>query len=298
MVTITSIDACSMNLLVDPVGTARGSRHTPSGYASWIATSPACLIIAILVLACGAICWCQPAQGADQNPAAQNLAPGHSLNFEESVKLAIQQCPYFTKSSLDIDIRRMDESDSRYGMVPPLTFQTYYYVTRPSGIGNSKPYSLNFITDPYNPLGAYFTLQAQKLVTQIAILAHLRAISKGLENLGNYYLELDAFNKLTGYQKDLIKLAQENLTYVENRMSIGTTTSLEVKMAQEELHLAQGELEGIALSQKRVLTNLKNFLALSPTQAFTPDIRDSRHQVLGKFDPAAVSLEHARSRAY
>jgi outer membrane protein TolC len=297
MVIITSIDACSMNVLVDPAGTARGSRHTPSGYASWIATKLACLIIAILVLAGGALCWCQPAQGADQKPAAQNLAPEHSPNFEESVKIAIQQCPYFTKSSLEIDIRRMDETDSRYGMVPPLTFQTYYYVNRPSGSGG-KPYSLNFITDPYNPLGAYFTLQAQKLATQLAVFAHLKSISKGLARLGMYYLELDALNKLAGYQKDLIKLAQENLTYVKNRMSIGTATSLEVKMAQEEVHLALGEQEGIALSQKRELTGLKNFLALPPTQAFTPDSRDSRHQVLGQFNPAAVSLELAKSRSY
>jgi outer membrane protein TolC len=298
MVTIASIDACSMNVMVDPAGTARGFRHTPSGYASWIATTPACLIIAILVLACGAICWCQPAQSADQNPAAQNLAPGNSLNFEESVKIAIQQCPYFTKSSLEIDIRRMDESDSRYAMVPPLTFRTYYYVNRPSGTGSSKPYSLSFMTDPYNPLGSYFTLQAQKLATQVAILAHLKAISKGLERLGLYYLELDALNKLAGYQKDLIKLAQENLTYVKNRMSIGTATSLEVKMAQEELNLALGEQESIALAQKRALAGLKNFLAISPSQDFTPNFRDSQHQVLGRFDPAAISLERAKSRSY
>jgi outer membrane protein TolC len=284
--------------MVDPVGTARGSRHIPSGYASWIATTLACLIIAILVLAWGALCWCQPAQGADQNPTAQNLAPGNSLNFEEGVKIAIQQCPYFTKSSLEIEIRRMDESDSRYGMVPPLTFQTYYYVNRPSGIGSSKPYSLNFSTDPYNPLGAYFTLQAQKLATRLAIFAHLSTISKGLERMGSYYLELDALHKLAGYQKDLIKLAQENLTYMKNRMSIGTATSLEVKMAQEEVHLAQGEQDSIALAQKRALVGLRNFLAFSPTQAFTPDSRDSRHQVLGQFNPAAVSLELTKSRSY
>jgi outer membrane protein TolC len=298
MATITGIAACYMNIMVDPVGTARGSRHTPSGYASWIAATPACLIIAILVLAGGVLCWCPPALGADQNPAAYNLAPGNSLNFEESVKIAIHQCPYFTKSSLEIDIRRMDETDSRYGMVPPLTFYSYYYVNRPSGMGGSKPYSLNFVTDPYNPFGSYLTLQAQKLITQAAILAHLKTISKGLERLGSYYLELDALNKLARYQKDLIKLAQENLTYVKNRMGIGTATSLEVKMAQGELDLAQGEQESIALAQKRTLSNLKNFLALPSTQDFTPDFRNSQRQVLGRFTPATVSLELTKNRSY
>ena len=153
----------------------------------------------------------------------------------------------------------MDETDSRYAMAPPLTFTTTYYVNRPEHTGNSKPYSISFSTEPYNPLGAYSTLQAQKLVTQMAILTHLQSISEGLGRLGDFYLQLDALQKLTACQRELIQVSRENLTYVENRLSIGTGTSLEVKVAQQQLALAQGEQEGIALSTKRVLTSLKNF---------------------------------------
>ena len=171
---ITSVDGCSMNARVDPAGTARGPRHNLSGYAPWIAATQACLLIAMLVMAGGVMGWCRPAQGADQGPAAQTLPPGSPLTFDEAVRIAITQSPYFTKSSLDIDIRRMDETDSRYGMVPPLTFTHLLLCQPPLGAyGNGKPYSLSFSTDPYNPLGAYFTLQAQKLVTQVAILTHL-----------------------------------------------------------------------------------------------------------------------------
>jgi len=298
MVIITGIDACSANTMVDPVTTLRGSRRTPSGYDFRIAVKPLYLIIAMLILVGGAICWCPAAQGADQNPTAQTLVPGQSLNYEESVKIAIHQCPYFTKSSLEIDVRRMDESDSRYSMVPPLTFHTYYYVNRPTGTGGSKPYSLVFNMDPYNPVSAYFTLQAQKMATQIAILAHLKTISEGLKRLGFFFLELEALSKMAGYQNDLIKVAQENLTYVKNRVSIGTATSLEVKMGQEELHLAQGEQESIALAQRRASVSLRNFLAFPPAHNFTIDFRNSRQQVLGQFDPAAVSLEQAKIRSY
>jgi hypothetical protein len=96
MASITSFDACSLNIMVDPAGTARGSRNTPSGYASWIAATPACLIIAILVLACGVICWCQPAQGAELKLEDQIPVPATPLSFEDSVKLAIHRSPYFT----------------------------------------------------------------------------------------------------------------------------------------------------------------------------------------------------------
>ena len=296
MAIITRIDARSMYPLAEGGGTAR--RPAPSGYAFWIAAAHACLICAVLAMAWGAIFWCRPAQGAELKLEDQGPVPGTSLDFEESVKFAIHRSPYFTKSSLEIDIRRMDETDSRFDLIPPLTFQTYYYVNRPSGIGSSKPYSLNFSTIPYNPLGAYFTLQAQKLATQVAILSHLHVIAGGLEKIGRLYLELDALDKMAGYQKDLIKLAQENLTYATNRMNIGTATSLEVKVAQGELQLAQGEQESIALARTRVLTGLKNLLGLPSGYDLVFNSRDSQHQVLGQFTPATASLAQAKNRSY
>lgn len=305
---ITSLDGCSVNGMVDPAGTARGLRHTWSSYAPWIAATQVCLIIAMLALAGGVMCWCRPAQGSDQGPVVQpptpiptatpTPTPSGPLTFEEAVKIAITQSPYFTKSSIDIDLGRLDETDSRYGMIPPLTFRTFYYVNRPSWSGQGKPYSLSFTTTPYNPLGAYFTLQAQKLATRAAILSHLRAISGGLVSLGSYYLELDVMHKTAGIQKDLIKVAQENLTFAENRLSIGTGTSLEVKMAQQQLQMARGELEVVALAIKRNLSNLRNFLGLPSSQNITPALHDSRRQVLGSFDPTTVTLEQTKNRSY
>ena len=168
LASITSVDGGTVNGRVDPAGSARGLPHNLSGYAPWIAAAQVCLLIAMLVMAGGVMGWCLPAQGADQSPVAQAQIPppGTPLTFDEAVKIAIIQSPFLSKSSLEIDIRRLDESDSRYGMVPPLTFRTYYYVNRPSGVGYGHPYSISFSTDPYNPLGAYYTLQAQKLVTQ------------------------------------------------------------------------------------------------------------------------------------
>jgi outer membrane protein TolC len=269
-----------------------------SGYAPWIVATQACLIIAMLVMAGGVMGWCRPAQAADQPPAVQTPLPTTPLTFEEAVKIALTQSPAFTRSSLEIDVGRLDETDSRYAMVPPLTFRTYYYVNRPAGVNYGKPYSLNFTTDPYNPVGAYFTLQAKKLATQAAILGHLGTISSGLQSLGSCYLQLDALHKQTGIQKDLIKLAQENLKYAENRVAIGTGTSLNVKTAQQQLQLAQGELEGIALAENGALASLRNLLGWPASQNITPAFYDSRHQVLGNFTPTSVTLEQAKTRSY
>ena len=295
---IARLTGFSGNAMVDPAGTGRSPRLTLSGYAPWIAATQTCLIIAMLTMAGGAMCWCRPAQGADQPPVIQTPLSHAPLSFEEAVRIALTQSPTFTRSSLEIDVGRLDETDSRYAMVPPLTFRTYYYVNRPSGVNYGKPYSLNFSTEPYNPIGAYFTLQARKLATQMAILTHMATISKGLMNLGSSYLQLDALHKQTGIQKDLIKVAQEQLTYAENRVAIGTGTSLEVKMAQQQLQLTRGEQEGVALAEKRALANLRNLLGWPPDQNLTPVFYDSRRQVLGSFNPATITLEQAKTRSY
>jgi outer membrane protein TolC len=284
--------------MVDPAGTGPVPRQAVSGFAPWISATQACLIIVMLMMGNGLMCWSRTAQAADQPLAAQTPLPGTPLTFEEAVKIALIQSPAFTKSSQEINVGRLDETDSRYALIPPLTFRTYYYVNRPTGANSGKPYSLNFSTDPYNPLGAYFLLQARKLATQAAILSHLGIISGGLQSLGNCYLQLDALHRQAGIQKDLIKLAQENLTYAENRVAIGTGTSLEVKAAQQQVQLFRGEQEGIAVSQKHALTNLRYLLGLPANQDITPAFSDSRRQVLGNFNPATATLEQAKTQSY
>ena len=240
----------------------RKVRHYPRIPAPRRARSiRAVLFIGLLVLALAGAGINLPPEAAAAEPA---ISPDGLLNFDELVHLALRQSPYLIKSSLEIEIRRMDESDSRFGMIPPVTLHTYYYLNRPRDIRgfNSQPYSLSFRSDAYNPIGSYLTLQAQKLASQMAIWAHLKVISEGLKNLGKLFLDLGTLKRLAAYQADLVSLARENLTYAENRQSIGTGTSLEVKLAAQELELARNEQERIRHTEKRTLGQVKSFLGL------------------------------------
>jgi outer membrane protein TolC len=239
----------------------------------------------------------QPVQGASDLPGAPTLSPSGTLNFEEAVRIALNQSPFLTKSSLEIDVKRLDETDSRYGLFPSIDFRTYYYLNRPTNVSGA-PYSLNFSTDPgYNPIASYFTLQAQKLATEVAILTHMKTISQGLEQLGQIFIDLDFIKNQILTTKDQVNLCREQLAYAENRLSAGTGTSLEVKEAQQGLKGSQSDLENLALKQKRGLANLKHFLGLKPTQEVTPDLQNTHRQVLGSFDPASVSWEQTKSRS-
>jgi outer membrane protein TolC len=254
-------------------------------------------IIACAFMTFGLTILSQPVRGATIIPDDRAVIPSGPLTFEEGVRIALQQSPYLKESSVGVKLSKLDETDSRYGLIPPLTFQTYYYVNRPSNVSGT-PYYLSFSTAPYNPLGSYFTLQAQKLITQAAIMAHLQAISSGLERLGQIFLQLALWKKLAPLQQDLVNLAREKLAYMENRYRAGTATSLEVKEAQQGLKIEQNELNSYVASQKRQLVNLKNFLGLKPNQSITPDLNNTLRQVLGSFDPHSATWEQAKSRSY
>lgn len=273
---------------------AAGSYPVNCGLAAFLAFT----LLALFLLLLGPT---RPGLAAQPDPADSQVAlPQGPLDFETCARLAIRQSPFLTKSSVEIDIRRLDENDSRYTVFPPpVTFRSMYYVDRPQQFGlNPKPYSLSFSMDPYNPFGSYFSLQAQKVLTQMAIFAHLKLINEGLERVGKMFLSLASMKRLAALQNDLVSLSQENLTFAENRLSIGTGTSLEVRLAKQELALAKSEKERLEITRKRTQNSLKNFLGLKPSQSVDFDLRDARHQVLGSFDPAAASLEQAKSRSY
>ena len=260
---------------------------------------PALLVVAFWTITLGLLLEAsRPARAAEPSPADAQVVPPGPLTFDDCVRLAIRQSPYFTKSALEIEVRRMNETDSRYALFTPhISFQSYYYVERPYQTG--RPYWLYFYSEPYNPFGSYFTLQAQKQATQMAILLHLQVISQGLERLGKMFLSLAALKQLTAFQSDLVNLCRENLTYAENRRVIGTGTSLEVRLATQELEVAKSELARQESDRKRTLNSIKTFIiGLKPEQTIDLDLRDARRQVLNNFDPAAATLEQAKARSF
>ena len=197
---------------------------------------------------------------------------------------------------MDIDLKRLDESDARWSMIPPVNLQTYYYLDRPYTTG--KPYSINFNWPSYNPFGSFFLLQARKMLTQMAIYGHMGVISQGLERLGKQFLDLGAMKGLAALQDDLIKVCKDNLAFAQNRLDIGTGTTLDVRLAAQELESAKNEKESLETTQSRTLSSLKTFLNLKPGDPFSLDLHDAPRQVLGSFDPAAATLEQAKDRSF
>ena len=53
--------------------------------------------------------------------------------------------------------------------LPSFNFRTRYYLSTISQEGvTSSRYSLDFVSEPYSPVEAYFSLQVRKIITKIS----------------------------------------------------------------------------------------------------------------------------------
>lgn len=282
-----------------PPGQKSACRHTVLRVPQHIIrSSEALLVLMVFALIIGVLAFPLNSLAAESEPGKDKIfVPQGPLNFDSCAQLAIKQSPYFTKSKIEMEIRKLNEDDSRYTIFPPpVTFYSYYYVNQPQQ--SATPFSLTFTTTPYNPVGSYFSLQAQKIATKMAILAHLKLINQGLEQVGRMFLELDSMKRTSALQDSLISLCRESLSYAQNSFKTGTGTSLEVKVATQDLELAQVEKDRLETSKRRTLASLKTYLGLKPGQTVEFDLRDAPRQVLGDFDPATSSLDQAKARSF
>ncbi|MFZ5453440.1 MAG: TolC family protein [Thermodesulfobacteriota bacterium] len=288
---------------INPCGAVAGSRtRLRPGEKNGRLVAKILLPLIVLLLAC---VW---GPGGDtvlgeETPPPTTLKEAEAVtgpvNYDRAVRLAIVRSPFFTKSSLEIEVKRLDETDSKFDMVPPVTFRTQYYVTRPSGqFYTNRPYTLSFTSSNYNPVESYFTLQAKKLFTQIAILAHMHVINEGIQKLGKMFLEMDSLNQAATRQEGLIDLARKNLDFCQKRLRIGAGTTLEVRVANREWELAQAEKDRIIAARKRLQERIKAFIGLKTDQPLELDCKDARRQVIGSFDPAAATVAEAQKRSY
>ncbi len=222
-----------------------------------------------------------------------------SLDFESAVGLAIQQSPYFTKSALEIEAKHLDESDSRWSFLPSVTLKTRYYVNRPDVNGlSAKSYAVDFLAEDYNPVEAFYSLKVRKLFTRIAVLGHLQVISQGLHRLARSFLQLDNLDRLAAIQEDMVKVAEKNLASARELMKLEQGALLEVKVAGQELEMAQLEKKRLQEAKADLIQALKAFLGIKADQRLTLDLKPVRQQILGDFQAAAASLEKARSQSF
>lgn len=257
------------------------------------------LLLALMSLRGAAV-----ALGAGKSPAPAPAAeaspsPSGGMSFDQCVRMAIQQSPHIKSGSLEIDVRRLDESDSKHAFVPGITVKSRYYIDAPKSLGgDDRPYSLGFYTDAYNPFETYFSLQASKMITRIAVLAHLQTISAFIHRLGGAMLELESLDRMKTLQDELIVLSRQNVAYAQNKMKSESVSPLDLRLAEQELLLAQAEKEKITSTQRVMTDSIKGLVGLGPADRLDLNARGLRSEILNGFDPEKAGIDTARTNSH
>ncbi len=224
------------------------------------------------------------------------------MDFARCVGLALQQSPYLTSSSLEIDVKRLDLSDAKYAFIPPFSLRTLYYVNAPPPLpGNPtfNPYVIQFATEPYNPIEIYFNIRARKYLIQVAVYAHLQVIDGYLKRLALGFLQLESLDQMAQYQNEIVPVAEQYLAFIKQRMAMGGAALTDVDIAEQQLAVTRAEKERLAVSRATILEGMRNLMGLKPTDPpLELNLENARHQVLNDFNPAMVTLEQAKSNSF
>ncbi len=224
-------------------------------------------------------------------PAA--AAPGAAGNtpsktdFSTLVGLALRHSPAFARSALEIEVRRLDEKDSKSDFLPTITLRTKFYPHQPERAGsvNQRDYSVDVAIESYNPLVAHYSLKIRRLLTRMAVLSHLQVISEGLRQMGHAFLELEALSRLAGVQDRLLEVSRRQETYVRRLVELGEATPLEVQVAAQESEVLRGEKARLQAAQARLKERLRDVAGLKGEEPLDLDLPRGRQQVLGLGEP-------------
>ncbi|MGA2937046.1 MAG: TolC family protein [Syntrophobacteraceae bacterium] len=223
------------------------------------------------------------------------------MDFARCVGVALQQSPYLTRSSLEIEVKRLDVSEAKYSFIPTFSVRAQYYVNAPPPINGYtfKPYFIQFLTDPYNPIEIYFNVGARKDLTKMAVYAHLQIIADYLQHLAQGFLQLESVDQMAEYQNEIVPIAEQNLAFAHKSLAMGGAALLDVDIAEQQLAFARAEKERLATSRATILEGIRNLIGLKPTDPpLELDLKNARYQILNDFNPADATLEQAKSNSF
>jgi outer membrane protein TolC len=226
-----------------------------------------------------------------------------SMDFKACVRLALEQSPYFTQNALEIDVRRLDESDSQWAFVPSLTLHTHRYVGLKKLDEDGEEEEIDDIThnfgfSEYDPFRIYYIMKASGMATEIAVLAHQKRIADGIYDMAGKFLDLDTLSQIADCQDKILARYREKSAFIQESQKAGTATNIEVQLVEQQLAVARAEVDYLSAKKSAIMEGLRQFLGLGSAQRLDVNFSEIRGQILGHFDPVATGLEQARLHSF
>ncbi|QCC84582.1 hypothetical protein DDIC_01535 [Desulfovibrio desulfuricans] len=225
--------------------------------------------------------------------------PKKVFSFEDCVFLTIQQSPALVNSAVDIEIKRLAQTDAvwKYLPEPHMQFTVSNNLTRynmdnkdtPSDYGQTR-FRVGFFAAFPNPMATYFEHQVQTAMVNLAISTHRKAVGKAISKIGEAYLQLQAQQKIVEAQKELLPLGKELVDYWQKVESVDGRQGVSLNLAIQHQRELELRLEQTRMKEIMQRTKLKILAGVEPQQRLEVDTK-SADTVLAGFDGHRLTWE-------
>lgn len=225
--------------------------------------------------------------------------PNKSFNFEECVFLTIQQSPMLVNSAVEIEIKKLALTDAVWKYLPEpridLTVSnnlTHYNMDErdtPGDYGRTK-LRAEFSAAFPNPLATYFEHKVQKIMVNLAIATHRKAVGEAIYNIAGAYLQLQAQREILAAQKELLPLARELVAYWQQVENVAGRQGVALDLARQAVRERELTIEKTTMQEIMDRTKLKVIAGVEPRQRFEVAM-ESPEEIIGKFDGNNLSWE-------
>ncbi len=237
-----------------------------------------CLLI--LPLSLSLIFQANPVQCSVTAPPLLDI-PEQINDFKTCAIMSLKRTPQLQRTRMEIDIRRLDEDDSRWAYSPNLSLSSNYYFSEADT-------NLTFNVSNYKPWEPYFSLQANKLISEIVMLNHVKATSLALQKIADTLLHVIALDQIETHYKKIVTFSSKRLEHAQQRQKSAETMPLELELEQRKKDLVEAEYLGNTTEHDILLNGLSISLNLPDPQIIQIHTDPTIEQIIGSSDSLSL----------
>ena len=210
--------------------------------------------------------------------------PAKRFSFDDCIFLTIQQSPMLVNSAVDLEIKKLDLTDAlwKYLPEPRMTLQATANLTRNNmgsnevgGTYGEPMFRVGFYAGFPNPVMTYFNHQVQKIMVNLAISTHRKAIGSAIKQIAEIYFKLEAQRQILEVQKSLLPQSKEVTAYWSQVEAVDGRQGVAVNVARQREREAGLRLERTQVQEVMLRTKLKILAGVDPNQRMDVDTRDA-----------------------
>ena len=200
-------------------------------------------------------------------PAASgspSLPPeGATLSFDECVIMAAQQAPDLVDSVIDLELAEIKADTAYWKRFPSIDarFRVTANLTRQHEEYRDTTARLDFGIYGFEPVASQFTYKAERLLQDVALSTHQKAVEKRGEQIGVTLLRLENLERVRDRQAARLALAKQLVAFQQaNQGAAGDR--LETALARHQEKAAQAALEKTDAAMASLYLSLKLMLGI------------------------------------